>query len=160
MHSSDGDLAGPAGRNPTPAVLCIGFSPSSFAFELRSRACVARHSPKASFRLCSHSFAFCILHFAIRVHSCFPAHCMSIRARCAENSLGRGHANYLTNYFTVRFRQITVSNSWWFTKKCVLLQAIRGKASPPTASPPARTPSLRFPTLTPDLRCSEERGEK
>ena len=70
-----------------------------------------------------------------------------IWGKCAENSLGRGHANYLTNYFTVRFRQITGSNSWWFTKKCVLLQAIGGKASPPTASPPARTPSLRPPSL-------------
>ena len=45
----------------------------------------------------------------------------------AENCLGRGRANYLTNYFTVRFWQITGSDSWPFTKKCVLLQAIRGK---------------------------------
>ena len=56
-----------------------------------------------------------------------------IWGKCAEYSLGRGHANYLTNYFTVRFRQITGSNSWPFTKKYVLLQTIRGKkASPPT----------------------------
>ena len=54
----------------------------------------------------------------------------------AENCLGRGRENYLTNYFTVRFWQITGSDSWPFTKKCVLLQAIRGKK----ASPPAPLP--------------------
>ena len=85
-----------------------------------------------------------------------------IWGKCAENSLGRGHANYLTNYFTVRFRQITDSNSWWFTKKCVLLQTIRGKASPPTASPPAplrgEGGSLTPDSLTPSP--SPGRGEK